>query len=57
MRFVNLTETQLADVEEMLNDFDEHFITYKMDANIQIGIEEYHQTHLSEKRVFYSNVN
>lgn len=57
MRFVDLTETQLADVEEMLNDFDEHFITYKMDGNIQIGIEEYHQTHFSEKGVFYSNVN
>ena len=40
MRLVDLTELQVADVEEMLNDFDEHFITYKMDGNIQIGIEE-----------------
>lgn len=40
MRLVDLTETQVACVEEMLNDFDEHFITFKMDGNIQIGIEE-----------------
>ena len=40
MRLVDLTELQVADVEEMLNDFDEHFIPYKMDGNIQIGIEE-----------------
>lgn len=40
MKFVELTETQVANVEEMLNNFDEQFITYKMDGNIQIGIEE-----------------
>jgi GNAT superfamily N-acetyltransferase len=40
MRLVDLTETQVACVEEMLNDFDEHFITCKMDGSIQIGIEE-----------------
>lgn len=40
MRLVDLTETQVACVEEMLNDFDEHFITFKMDGSIQIGIEE-----------------
>ena len=40
MKLVDLTETQVACVEEMLNDFDEHFITFKMDGNIQIGIEE-----------------
>ena len=40
MKLVDLTETQVACVEEMLNDFDEHFITFKMDGNIQIVIEE-----------------
>lgn len=40
MRLVDLTETQVACVEEMLNDFDEHFIPFKMDGSIQIGIEE-----------------
>lgn len=40
MRLVDLTETQVDCVEEMLNDFDEHFIPFKMDGSIQIGIEE-----------------
>ena len=40
MRFVDLTETQVAHVEEMLEDFDGRFIPYRMDGDIQIGIEE-----------------
>lgn len=40
MKLVDLTETQVAYVEERLSIFDEHFITYKMDGSIQIGIEE-----------------
>lgn len=40
MRFVDLTETQVADIEEMLDAFDRHFIPYRMDGYIQIGIEE-----------------
>ncbi len=40
MRIVDLTETQVACVEEMLNAFDERFITYRMEGSIQIGIEE-----------------
>ena len=40
MRLVDLTEAQVGYIEEMLNTFDEGFITYKMDGIIQIGIEE-----------------
>ncbi len=40
MKFVDLTEIQVAHVEEMLNAFDKNFISYKMDGSIQIGIEE-----------------
>ena len=40
MKLVDLTEAQVDYIEEMLNTFDECFITYKMDGIIQIGIEE-----------------
>ena len=40
MKFVDLTEIQVAHVEEILNAFDKNFISYKMDGSIQIGIEE-----------------
>lgn len=40
MKIVDLTETQVNRVEEMLEAFDESFITYKLDGSIQIGIEE-----------------
>lgn len=40
VKIVNLDEAQLEMVENKLSDFDERYITYKMDGNIQIGIEE-----------------
>ena len=38
VKIVNLDEAQLEMVENKLSDFDERYITYKMDGNIQIGI-------------------
>ncbi len=40
MKIIDLNEKQLKIVENKLNDFDEAYITYKMDGSIQIGIEE-----------------
>ena len=40
MKLIDLTEIQLADIEERLEAFDQSFISYKMDGSIQIGIEE-----------------
>ena len=40
MRIVDLTEEQVEDIENWLSDFDDSYITYKMDGCIQIGIEE-----------------
>ncbi len=40
MKPVDLTETQVTYVEEMLRAFDENHITYKLDGSIQIGIVE-----------------
>lgn len=40
MKIINLNEQQLENIEDKLNTFDENYITYKMDGNIQIGIEE-----------------
>ena len=40
MRIVDLTEEQVEDIENRLSDFDDSYITYKMDGCIQIGIEE-----------------
>ena len=40
MTIIDLTEEQAEDIEERLEDFDESYITYKMDGEIQIGIED-----------------
>ena len=40
MKIIDLNETQLEDIENNLSNYDETYITYKMEGNIQIGIEE-----------------
>ncbi len=40
MTLIDLNEEQVGDIEERLEDFDESFITYKMDGEIRIGIED-----------------
>lgn len=40
MKIINLNEQQLENIEDKLSTFDENYITYKMDGNIQIGIED-----------------
>ena len=40
MKIIDLNEEQVEDIEERLEDFDESYITYKMDGEIQIGIED-----------------
>ena len=40
MKIIDLNEDQVAYVEDGLSAFDENYITYKMDGEIQIGIEE-----------------
>lgn len=40
MKIIYLNEQQLEAVEEGLSAFDEGYITYKMEGDIQIGIEE-----------------
>ena len=40
MKIIDLNETQLTCIEEKLSAFDENYITYKLNGNIQIGIEE-----------------
>ena len=40
MNIVDLNEEQLEIIENKLSNFDETYITYKMDGNIHIGIEE-----------------
>ena len=40
MTLIDLNEEQVEDIEERLEDFDESYITYKMDGEIQIGIED-----------------
>ena len=40
MNIIDLNEKQIEYVEDKLSSFDENYITYKMDGNIQIGIEE-----------------
>ena len=40
MKIIDLNEQQVEYVEEKLSDFDENYITYKMNGSIQIGIEE-----------------
>ena len=40
MTIIDLNEEQVEDIEERLEDFDESYITYKMDGEIHIGIED-----------------
>ena len=40
MTLIDLNEEQVEDIEERLEDFDESYITYKMDGEIRIGIED-----------------
>ena len=40
MTIIDLNEEQVDDIEERLEDFDESYITYKMDGEIHIGIED-----------------
>ena len=40
MTIIDLNQEQAEDIEERLEDFDESYITYKMDGEIQIGIED-----------------
>ena len=40
MQIVDLTEDQVEDIENRLNEFDDSYITHKMNGCIQIGIEE-----------------
>ena len=40
MNIIDLTETKVEDIETRLEKYDENYITYKMDGNIQIGVED-----------------
>ena len=40
MKVIDLNETQVEIIENKLNAFDETYITYKMNGQIQLGIEE-----------------
>lgn len=40
MKVIDLNDKQVDYIENKLSTFDENYITYKMDGNIQIGIEE-----------------
>ena len=40
MKIIDLNETQVEIIENKLSAFDETYITYKMDGQIQLGIEE-----------------
>ena len=40
MNIIDLTENQVEDIETRLEEYDENYITYKMDGNIQIGVED-----------------
>ena len=40
MNIIDLNEEQLEFIEDRLSEFDEQYITYKLDGSIQIGIEE-----------------
>ena len=40
MRIVDLSEAQVADLEERLNAFDEEYISFRLSGSVQIGIEE-----------------
>ena len=40
MKIIELNETQVEIIENKLSAFDETYITYKMNGQIQLGIEE-----------------
>jgi len=40
MKIIDLTEMQAEDLESRLSEYDESYITYRLDGNIRIGIEE-----------------
>lgn len=40
MKIVDLTEEQVEEIEDSLDEYDERYIKYKIDGRIQIGIEE-----------------
>ncbi|MBR5789779.1 MAG: GNAT family N-acetyltransferase [Lachnospiraceae bacterium] len=40
MKIVDLTEEQVDYIEERLEDYDEKYISYKLEGRIQIGIED-----------------
>ncbi len=40
MEIIDLTEEQAEDIESRLSSFDENHITYKMDGQIRIGVED-----------------
>ena len=40
MSLIDLTEEQAEEIESRLGEFDEKYITYRMDGSIRIGIEE-----------------
>ena len=40
MKIIDLNEQQVETIEEKLSDYDESYITYRLQGNIQIGIEE-----------------
>ena len=40
MKLINLTEEQVDYIENKLDEYDEHYISYKLDGQIQIGIED-----------------
>ena len=40
MSLIDLTEEQAEEIESRLSEFDEKYITYRMDGSIRIGIEE-----------------
>ena len=40
MTIIDLNDEQVEDIEERLEDFDESYITYKMNGEIHIGIED-----------------
>lgn len=40
MKIIELNEEQMENVKNQLSEYDEKYITYKMNGSIQIGIEE-----------------
>lgn len=39
MRVINLNEAQMDEIEKQLSEYDKKYITYKLNGQIQIGIE------------------